>query len=458
MITKGIVCVLLAASIGGTSYADIIIRTNPPGGSFSAVEVNDEWNITLSETAYGTGGTFDIYSDEDGTDIIRYIRSDVDDTLPHTVNVIKHPDDGYKVDKVREVTQNGDSDLFLNLENDNDVGTIDVASIGSLDAGGDITGNVTTDYSGAGVGYITAGGDIYGHIQSQNGRMLSVIATGDIGTSVATVNIWAKNYIAKVQATNVFADIDSKHWTTSDGSFGRLETTSGRFDGSLTAETITTVNSESGIIINGDLDADVTVTDDFDSYMHIDDNLDGDISLGSNGLVGQIIINVADGTGAWNGDVTIGGTALSPKGDYTNKLSSEIGGGAVGLARFNYYGADCDPPEGTTETSTPSSVLLRHYGPVRYVGSGMPIKIERRVITTPAEPPGSWTDVTSNFEVSISGRDVTITPKDGYSWASPFDYRIKPVTAGTASERLNCDDVDGYPAVDAYTYTFSIDV
>lgn len=59
-----------------------------------------------------------------------------------------------------------------------------------------------------------------------------------------------------------------------------------------------------------------------------------------------------------------------------------------------------------------------------------------------ANPEGNWIDVTDDFDISVSGRKVLVTPKTGNFWGAWKVYRIRPV----AGER-KCLLVAGTPDV-----------
>lgn len=216
------------------------------------------------------------------------------------------------------------------------------------------------------------------------------------------------------------------------------------------------------LTISGDLNANVTIGTDLKNAMTIGGKLvagkaivigagttaAGAISLGSGGLEGQVVINGLNGGASWVGDVTVGSTTLNTAPYYSN-LPSAIGGGAVGLARYQIHDAACDPDNGGTVDVglNPSfdEVNVEFYGPLMDVAGGdEPVEIHRKNI---AIPEGDWINVTDDFDISVSGRVVTVTPKTGHVWDGWKVYRIKPRTG-----ELKCLFVTGTPDVAADEY------
>src|SRR5690606_8354197 len=90
------------------------------------------------------------------------------------------------------------------------------------------------------------------------------------------------------------------------------------------------------LTVGGDLLADVEMQNSLgaSNAIVIGEGLAGAISLPSSGLMGQIIINNSNASGAWTGTVDVGGTPL-PVG-YAATASS-LGGGSAGLVPFTLH-------------------------------------------------------------------------------------------------------------------------
>ncbi len=340
--------------------------------------------------------------------------------------------------------------------------------------GGNAAGTIQAD-----TGVITevvVQGNLTGHVRAPFGSILNAIVTGDIGSSGpgGTVQIVARDEIRRVTAARAWADIDVTGTTTSSGILRNLTTTVGPFVGSIDAELMDSIPlQQSGVSIAGNLDADFTIR----RYL-IADNVtvngwlpagrtiklgqgwwDPRIMTFTGGLAGQVIFNsLNQGNQLWTGQVRIGPVGnqilLSPTPYYT-MLSSQIGGGAVGLAPFQGHAEDCSPPHGSNITSAGipnNEVILRHYGPVLWA-TGMPVTVEYGWAQFP-NLPSSWTDITRDFTVGAydpaSPRQVRVIPVTPLDFDGPLAYRIKPVREG--DNRLYCQNVSLSPSVGEYAY------
>jgi len=225
------------------------------------------------------------------------------------------------------------------------------------------------------------------------------------------------------------------------------------------------------IIMDGDFaSGDLSLTNGLpqNAFVGVGGEVDSTVALNlpPDGLVGQVVVNLNDDGSSWGGDVVVDSITLSP--NYT-ELSSELGGGQVGVAPFNFHqrtsapGAgesrDCDPyhTEAVTAAYNPStgkndviaSVNIRHYGPVFADGAGSHFRVEFKSDVLPS----SWVDRTSLFEIdtSVTGtsaltadRDAVIkgTVFNGNGFTAAGRWRIRPI-----SGKVKCGDVSGNPDV-----------
>jgi hypothetical protein len=169
----------------------------------------------------------------------------------------------------------------------------------------------------------------------------------------------------------------------------------------------------------------------------------------------------------WASSVIVNGVTVGPKGDYDD---TNLGDGAIGLARFTLHKEACNPPSGTDGTAAPANnrIELVHYGPTLLypnVTTISHVEIARRAYGTA----NTFTSVTTHYEVdtgATSGRVLAIKPKAGYAWDSGWDYRIthSPPAGGSVPifGYLKCDQVAGNPVLlsntdpdGAYVYSFS---
>lgn len=270
------------------------------------------------------------------------------------------------------------------------------------------------------------------------------------------------------------------------------------FDGSVEGG-VSIDGALSGVLtVNGDLDGPVTIGGDLagtlivagstteavsvDGFISgtikVGGSLSGDIAITTlGGLTGQIILNAADSTGAWNSLVKVGDPPtpeiiLGPSESGANKApyygvgSSQLGGGAVGLARFTFHETDSGPDDDAVISGVVTQADMQMYGPVKVVtgtGSLPPVKVERRHLSS-----STWNDVSSAYTVSAITspfRLVRIVPNIG-TFQKGYEYRFTPVQ-DSAPTRLVCDitanpqpvPLDGRPVSgdDPDLYSFSIE-
>lgn len=192
------------------------------------------------------------------------------------------------------------------------------------------------------------------------------------------------------------------------------------------------------------------------------------------GIGGQIILNASNAAGTWTGDVVVGSLTLSPEPHYS-QLSSQLGGGAVGLAPFKVHGQDCDPPHLSVLTDGDvgeglAGIVVRHYGPVNFDSEEFPFVVLETELPTSVDAPdgpyweccgstclGTPVDVSSSLTATRSPtnpREVILEGVGGFKFTVWHTYCIKPVLSGDAS--LYCEEVSGSPSVTDYKYRFAI--
>lgn len=350
-------------------------------------------------------------------------------------------------------------------------------NIGNVRATSDCSAFIHADIGT--VSNVIIGGDLLGDVRAITGSILNITVTGDLGASGSggTITIEARDEVRRVIAARAWADIDVTGTTEASGILRSLTTTNGPFIGSINAELMDSIPlQQSGFTIAGDLDADFTIR----RYL-IADNVTVNgwlpagrtIKLGqgwwdprvmtfTGGLEGQVIFNSLNlSNHFWTGEVRVGPVGnqlvLSPTqpaqgpAPYYATLSSQLGGGAVGLAPFHLHDEDCTPPNGYLGLPPDDNkIRLRWYGPLSWnPASGVPVTVEYSVSTPP-----SWTDITGYFAFEINPtnpRELVLTP------TTPWDldyisYRVIP------TPNLKCAGVTGTPAVyDRDTYIVEFD-
>lgn len=448
-----VICMLAAVA-----KADIVWRLDQGSANVSISYVSGKYNITITSTS--GGGVVRFWSTYNNSDIIRYVRCTASGVSTVTANIVPNPDNGYRVKTVEEISEQSSTHLQVTTcDVSQDIGSIDVWQIGTIEAGNDITGTIVANNSSGNsfIGYVHAAGSITGSVSASAGRIYEVVAGGDIGSSGSPAAITAKEYIRRVKGASVHATVSVTGTTGSDGAFGRLEATSGDVSGTLDCLKLESLSGNRDIVVAGDLDMVITVADHISTDVLVGGSLNGDIVIENDDrLEGQVVINAANGSGDWVGDVTIHSDTLSGP-NYT-QTSAEIGGGAVGLAPFNFHATNCIPADNTTVTSEPSSVILSHYGPVEKYGSTSiaELTIIRHLTTSPCALCDETVTGDFTWGYAANGRDIVITPEEGEAFEDGYDYHITPVVSGDTV--LRCSGVTGNPVVQSYNYNFTLDV
>lgn len=197
-------------------------------------------------------------------------------------------------------------------------------------------------------------------------------------------------------------------------------------------------------------------------------SLAGSINLPTSGLAGQVLINTADSGGDWlsTGRVRLGagGSQFTlTQADY-GVDSSSVGGGSVGVVRYNLNFEDGAPAGGRDEPGAPlvkmnsvlaidpGSLLLRWYGPIQ-PGTGDPLVVKVRTHT------GAWVDFTTAFTVTVnpSGvaapeRTLRIAPATGVV----LPLGLYEVTPGAGAPRCAGTSAVTPPEVAPFTYYFRV--
>ncbi|MEM8757033.1 MAG: hypothetical protein AAGF47_04540 [Planctomycetota bacterium] len=171
---------------------------------------------------------------------------------------------------------------------------------------------------------------------------------------------------------------------------------------------------QGNLLIEGDVSAPIVISQEWHGSSNIA-RIDGDLAAGTVGTLGnrmfilsdptptvndgadileeQIIINAANNSSDWLGDVAInsGGSeeiligpnqAQPYQAPYYEALPSELGGGAIGLVPFNFHPKASDPQQFDEVNKNPKQLsgteftsfqaVVEHYGPVALGAAGTP--------------------------------------------------------------------------------------
>lgn len=327
-------------------------------------------------------------------------------------------------------------------------------------------------------------GSIVGDIVNPSGSITIIQAlNGHIGPTGSTSVFPAIQATGEVQRI-VAKSINSDVLVTGTASTGcqclkRIVCSDGSLRGSLAVSLLgasahTTTNSDGLYITNGRLDADVVIGSNLRGGLGIDGSFTGDrlpsnrsIIIGAGiqpnapftiggPVAGQIVLNANNATQTWSSVATLNSVQLTPDSSFVYpETSTQVGGGAIGMAPFHLYATDCEPPAPalgssippTTSSLTPWSfvdntapVKMRFYGPVQRTitsdpwNSTLAFMVECIPLTNYSDPCGwigNWYDLTGSFvlygpstsDTGITARTLSLG-RDGTQSINPGLYRV----------------------------------
>lgn len=367
---------------------------------------------------------------------------------------------------------------------------------------------------------------VLGDLVAVSGRVFRVQAAGSVGTALAPVTISGVGDTVIISAANggVHAHINI------DGNVRNIRSLASDWTGSFSALVVDDDGNPSdvgaGYNITGTsarLMASLTIEEDWQTYLRaeqiaedvlvrIGNDLNNSVYVfdpsqppqkafqlrALDGLAGQIIVNAEMTGGDWNGSVRVNTSQnaslplidLSPTSATADEvaphykvLSHRLGGGAVGLAPFNFHqftgplpasrgDLDCDPFHqellrvGDCEVVTAlTKVDIEHYGPVFVRGAADQYRVEFQPAFFDINGP-FWFDVSDQFVVDTTftatneasaHRVVRLVAAPGsqadFKAAGLFRFRPLVVTKdGIDEHQVRCAGVSGNPGV-AYDST-----
>ncbi len=365
-------------------------------------------------------------------------------------------------------------DVFANIE-----------ATGSQSANLSCAWNDFSNIQGSFYGSVKIAGFVRTDIEQHPG-IGQLTVDGDIGDAQNPVSISCE-VIRALTATNIYADLNTVYYLSGTtqvpfNEYSRISdvVATGDFVGSVLTGTLAPNTFSGGTTqrfnITGDLDADITVLDSLDSQcgtdpasvvvggsivagrtitiggtLHSGNSTSGEggLSLATNGLQGQVIVNATGTDGQWDGPVTIGTSPLtqSVTGVY-DASSSTVGGGAVGLVPYHLYASDCFPRHddnwliSTSEPYIMNSELngtrpdpnggflpkvpvkMSFYGPIAPSSTSPPVRVWIWLHNT------YWMDVTDHCDVSISGRSISISAASGHTLSAGYYAALAQTSPG----------------------------
>lgn len=300
---------------------------------------------------------------------------------------------------------------------------------------------------------------------------------GDIGTPMASRNIWPLGSIEQITVPNgsIYANINpTKYGALRD--IGRVDC-NGSLNGELKTRKFDATlapGQPAGVFTTvGDLTGKISTTLAMDQTIRIGGSLTSTarITMPGGGLVGQIIINGTDTTGVWHEDafISTGTINLSPMPYYDNDPEI-VGYGAAGLARFRLQDNACvpvnntsfvvrhrdltwtgegDPPCVDEDFNMGNVVKLRLYGNVTLVGAAPHFGVYRFDGVNENLVPWS-AEVVTAYVPGATHKDITVKRGAGVAWGIG-SFVIRPLAG-----KVTSDDVAGNPLPDAlYTITLT---
>ncbi|MHC4975844.1 MAG: hypothetical protein ACYTF7_04470 [Planctomycetota bacterium] len=430
-----------------------------------------EWEVRiLDEYPHATFEEMMFYVDGDDGDVIAFIEVEIieDPSSTPNINIRLNKYNGLEfglptpISEVKEIRLglNNSHPVFLHLVdmedalgNKGSLGSINVHVIENIANALDITGDIdlenTIPYAGgSNEGYIeniSIHGVITGDIRVDNGRIEN-ISCNKIGSYFDHTLITAQRGLWSISTVK---SIYSTIRTVTAGSQPNnlFELSAERLDGILEVRTLDLTDDQQtqpNITLTGGLDGNIYFTGPFEQ----DGSFQPFISVPEDELKGSIVIDtddVQEVTGiddSWSADVKIGTGAneiiLNAPGYQT--LSSEIGGGSVGVVPFTKHDFDSYPVEEGTPatqlwtdyTSGYDTVAMKFYGPIRMADSPTTpgIKIEQAYSGAYCAE-GTYTDVTSQFTIvldSFDGHQMLITETSPNQFSGNTWFRITPTS------------------------------
>lgn len=327
---------------------------------------------------------------------------------------------------------------------------IEANEINQLRIGGDVYSRVIANgpYGTTGNFVEIAGDWVKGGYYRGDPFVNSIVVDGTLGSGSSTVEIFTDGDIDLLRAGsigNAAIGVNSEGFSGTT-SVGTLETLLGGF----TSNSASVLGSLDLLRVAGDFDADLTINSALPAAERwgIGGSLlaGGVIDLPTSGLAGNIVVNAADGSGTWDGDVLVGAATLA---DEYATISASLGGGAVGVVPFATHGEDSSPASGSTFGLSPNiqnppvfdEMNVRWYGEIQAAGvaqvggpyvdaaaadaGGMPVIVEvwrdagpcsNQLIQTDCDCNDDlWADVSHQWEWEVLNNDRLVRLVRGHA-------------------------------------------
>lgn len=495
-----VLMVLVAGFVVPRAFG-VLVTITPSANSTGSGTYLTGSNISITTSFSGGGYSEVLIEIAGGTGTIGDLSIVATSSIPVTV-FITGSGAGGTMGSIGNISTSGStaSVTLYEVNTFGNIGSITAANIFGIFAKGTI-GPITSQAASTGhaadIFSIVSGEGFRGDVTAEDGYIGQLTASGvafpsslpgTIGTPTTPITIRSSEAIGFVHgAHGVYADISGLSGEEFDVTFGRLNTNFGPFVGSIRASYFVTTVLDDGTyapglsVYGGDLDADVTISGDYvfnsgsstrtiitvgtagraipaGRTFTIGGGLNGAVNteetnvafdLPAGGLEGQIVINASDNAETWSAPIRVDGIKLddgrSQPNDapYYERMSSELGGGSVGLVPYHLHKSDCLPAHNETGDcgvtfqlrTWPAShggeeretIILRHYGPVFDGEDGSllddpdtnPLVIERISLavcypTLCEDDDPDWTDRSALHDVYVppgSSREVWVSLK-----------------------------------------------
>ncbi len=439
---------------------------------------SNHWSIETKQTSSGTGLT--VISGFNSSDIIDRINILFQSGIGQNLMLLNISNDGdpASISAIDEIEHASNVRLDISLINiSGDIGLIgganriEARNIRTMTVGGDVYSDIVLDGSASprtGTTIVDVEGDwIEGSYVNENNDNLDFYVAGNVGSVSESVDIWSGNIIDSIEIDGNFY---GRIGENDEGFTGHPDIALIDIEGNFNGTAAMTVNSLGEMVVNSDFDADLSISSATGSAALYD--IAGEfastatLTLPTDGLEGQIIINTSNASDDWLGDVIVGSTTLAK--DYT-ELSDELGGGAVAIAPFNFHQRESAPGAGNTRDCDPymlenvsispsgslTEITISHYGPVYAIDAGVDEDEDPdfRIEFKPDYFPTNWVDRTDDFRVDFANtgydnatatRTVVIEAAPGNStgFKAAGRWRIRPLAG-----QVKCAKVTRNPDV-----------
>ena len=422
--------------LAGTSSGDIIITGSGADPVVTPGSASGKWIVTIDATTPQSSSVPRLTLTADSSDVIELLQ--INNSTSNNTHVelkiggglVKDPLAGIEAIVISNpaTTRFG----FHDLKFEGDLGVSGVGSTMTVNwakyiqVGGDWYTNFVIDGSQTAdnLSLVIDGDILEGGIYNNVGKFVDIQVQGVInGPTLDPIEIWSATEISYVRAYDM-SEVRIGSQTAGFSGYTDIDFIQVWSGGDFVSSAAMTMDSLDYLNIGGDFDANLTVNSALSStqasQIRGDFESTGVLSLPSNGLPGNFIINSAGTTGQFLGGIEVGSVTLNA--NYTT-LSKDLGNGAAGAAPFNFHqftgplpasraDLDCNPfhteylAVGDCETVTDlDEAVIDHYGPVFVNGEGPHYRVEFLPAFTGGGP--VWYDVTSQFEVDTAQTATT---------------------------------------------------